>query len=192
MLSPISLTVPTPAYQPARQPAQTGSQTAPAGREQTQAPAADPSSMGRMPPVAGKTAAEGNVRAGKDEFQAEECQTCKNRKYQDGSDDPGVSYKTATAIDPDSAAAAVRSHEQEHVTRNQAKAAREGKEVVSQSVTLHTAICPECGRVYVSGGTTRTVTRNADEPSMMDLLTQMGQDNQNALANGLEGFSATA
>ena len=30
-----------------------------------------------------------------------ECQTCKERKYQDGSDDAGVSFKTPTKIDPD-------------------------------------------------------------------------------------------
>ena len=38
--------------------------------------------------------------------------------------------------------------------------------MVSQSVTLHTDICPECGDVYVSGGTTRTVTKAnpAQEP----------------------------
>lgn len=88
-----------------------------------------------------------------------ECQTCKERKYQDGSNDPGVSYKTPTNIDPSQAASSVRSHEQEHVTREQSKAQRDGREVVSQSVTLHTAICPECGKVYVSGGTTLTSTR---------------------------------
>nr|WP_297275431.1 hypothetical protein [uncultured Agathobaculum sp.] len=88
-----------------------------------------------------------------------ECQTCKERKYQDGSDDPGVSYKTPTNIAPEAAASAVRGHEQEHVSREQSKAQREGRDVVSQSVTIHTAICPECGRVYVSGGTTRTTTR---------------------------------
>ena len=87
-----------------------------------------------------------------------ECQTCKNRKYQDGSDDPGVSFKTATNIAPEQAASAVRGHEQEHVVREQAKAQREDRKVVSQSVTIHTAICPECGDVYVSGGTTRTTT----------------------------------
>ena len=38
------------------------------------------------------------------------------------------------------------------------KAKSEGKEVVSQSVQIHTSICPECGDVYVSGGTTRTTT----------------------------------
>ena len=92
-------------------------------------------------------------------MEESECQTCKNRKYQDGSDDPGVSFKTATNVAPEQAASAVRGHEQEHVVREQAKAQREDRKVVSQSVTIHTAICPECGDVYVSGGTTRTTTR---------------------------------
>lgn len=92
-------------------------------------------------------------------FEEAECQTCSERKYQDGSDDPGVSFKTASHLSPEQAATAVRSHEMEHVNRNQAKAQRENREVVSQSVTIHTDICPECGRVYTSGGTTRTVTR---------------------------------
>ena len=91
-------------------------------------------------------------------MEESECQTCKKRKYQDGSDDPGVSFKTATHIAPEQAASAVRGHEQEHVVREQAKAQREDRKVVSQSVTIHTAICPECGDVYVSGGTTRTTT----------------------------------
>ena len=96
-----------------------------------------------------------------------ECQTCKERKYQDQSDDPGVSYQTPTNIAPEQAAAAVRGHEQEHVVREQASAQREDREVVSQTVTLHTAICPECGRVYVSGGTTRTATRSAEDLSRL-------------------------
>ncbi len=93
-----------------------------------------------------------------------ECQTCKERKYQDGSDDPGVSYQTPTHISPEQAASAVRGHEMEHVVREQASAEREGRRVVSQSVTMHTAICPECGRVYVSGGTTRTTTASDSQP----------------------------
>ena len=97
-----------------------------------------------------------------------ECQTCKERKYQDGSDDPGVSFKTPTNVDPDMAASAVRGHEMEHVYREQAKAQREDREVVSQSVTYHTAICPECGKAYVSGGTTRTVTAAKSEPQAED------------------------
>jgi len=72
-----------------------------------------------------------------------ECETCAERTYMDGSNDPGVSYKSPTKIDPDIAPAAVMSHEMEHVTREQDKAESEGREVVSQSVTLHSAICPE-------------------------------------------------
>ena len=91
------------------------------------------------------------------------CQTCKKRKYQDGSDDPGVSFKTPTNVVPELAASAMQGHEQEHVVREQAEARREGREVVSQSVTYHSAIYPECGKVYVSGGTTRISTRAVQE-----------------------------
>lgn len=101
-------------------------------------------------------------------MEESECQTCKERKYQDGSDDPGVSFKTPTNVAPEQAAAAVRGHEQEHVVREQAKAQREDREVVSQSVTYHTAICPECGKAYVSGGTTRTSTRAEQEQPPLD------------------------
>lgn len=95
--------------------------------------------------------------------EEEKCQTCENRKYQDGSDDMGVSFQTPTRIAPEAVASAVRGHEQEHVVREQAKAEREGRRVVSQNVTLHTGICPECGEVYISGGTTRTVTAAESE-----------------------------
>ncbi|MGO5094758.1 hypothetical protein ACTQ34_02860 [Agathobaculum sp. LCP25S3_E8] len=115
-------------------------------------------------------AAEGQAasetKSAQEVMEESECQTCKERKYQDGSDDPGVSYKTPTNIAPEAAASAVRSHEQEHVSREQSKAQQEGREVVSQSVTIHTAICPECGRVYVSGGTTRTTTRQEKAAQM--------------------------
>ncbi len=97
-------------------------------------------------------------------FDSYECKTCENRKYQDGSDDSGVSFQTPTRIDPKSAAAQVRGHEQEHVVRNQAKAERDGDEIVSQNVVLHTGICEECGKVYISGGTTTTtIKRNAEQ-----------------------------
>lgn len=92
-----------------------------------------------------------------------ECETCKNRKYQDESDDPGVSFKSASKIGKGGAEAAVRGHEYEHVNRNQAKAEREGKEIVYQSVIIKHAICPECGDSYVAGGETTTVTRDKPE-----------------------------
>lgn len=98
-------------------------------------------------------------------MEEEKCQTCEERKYQDGSDDMGVSFQTPTRIAPEAVASAVRGHEQEHVVREQAKAEREDRRVVSQSVTLHTGICPECGRVYISGGTTRTMTVADSEQS---------------------------
>lgn len=105
-----------------------------------------------------------DVKTPQEVMEDSECKTCAERKYQDGSDDPGVSFKTAAHISPEQAAAKVRSHEYEHVVREQSKADRENKEVVSQSVRLHTDICPECGRTYVSGGVTNTVTRGKSEP----------------------------
>lgn len=92
----------------------------------------------------------------------EECQTCKERKYQDGSDE-NVSFKSAAHISPEAAGAAVRAHEGEHVSNAYKEAAENGGEVVNASVTIHTAICPECGRTYVSGGTTSTTIRYSKE-----------------------------
>jgi hypothetical protein len=56
------------------------------------------------------------------------------------------------------AAAAVASHEQEHVRNEQARAHREDREIINQSVTLTYDTCPECGKQFVSGGTTRTTS----------------------------------
>jgi hypothetical protein len=58
----------------------------------------------------------------------------------------------------------VAAHESEHVANEKGKAMRNGREVVSQTVQINTAVCPECGRMYVSGGKTTTVTRaNPDD-----------------------------
>lgn len=92
----------------------------------------------------------------------EECQTCKNRKYQDGSDEM-VSFKSAAHISPEAAAGRVRAHEGEHVANAYNKAAQKNGEVVYASVSIHTAVCPECGRTYVSGGTTNTAIRYSNE-----------------------------
>lgn len=91
------------------------------------------------------------------------CETCANRKYQDGSDEM-VSFKSATHISPESAATRVRAHEQEHVSNAYKKAEQDDAKVVQAAVAIHTSICPECGRTYVSGGTTTTTIRyNQDE-----------------------------
>lgn len=126
------------------------------------------SPRGIIPAASSVTQAEINKsndgkKNGRSSFDSYDCETCKNRTYQDGSDDPGVSFKTPTKLSPDKAASAVRAHENEHVNREQASAVREDRKVVSQSVTYHSAICPECGTTYVSGGTTRTVTKGQVE-----------------------------
>lgn len=91
-------------------------------------------------------------------MEESKCQTCEERKYQDGSADPGVSFKTPAHIDPSVSGSVVRGHEMEHVVRERSQARMEDREVVRQSVVLKNSICPECGRVYVSGGTTNTTT----------------------------------
>ncbi len=85
-----------------------------------------------------------------------ECQTCKNRKYQDGSNEMDVSFKSASHISVNDAPSKVRAHEQEHVTNAYEKAEESGGRVLQASVRIKTAICPECGATYVSGGETTT------------------------------------
>ena len=92
----------------------------------------------------------------------EQCETCKNRKYQDGSNE-NVSFKSATHISPSAAGAAVRAHEGEHVSNAYTKAAQGNGKVVNASVAIHTSVCPECGRTYVSGGTTNTTIKYSNE-----------------------------
>ena len=43
-------------------------------------------------------------------------------------------------------------------------------------MTIHTSICPECGKVYVSGGTTRTTTR-ANNNDMAEKFAQKEPEN---------------
>ena len=129
------------------------------------------SSMG----MAGAGQAEGNrpilnpnestkVAPGKKSSPAE-CETCKNRKYQDGSDEM-VSFKSAQHIDPKAAAARVRGHEAEHVSNAYKDAAMNNGKVLQASVSIKTAVCPECGRTYVAGGETATKIKyeNEDNP----------------------------
>ncbi|MEG2054442.1 MAG: hypothetical protein RR052_05810 [Oscillospiraceae bacterium] len=108
-------------------------------------------------------------------FDKNDCETCKNRKYVDGSNDAGVSFKTPSKIQGN-VASAVMAHEQQHVSHNKAKAARTGSKIISQSVSLHTGICPECGRAYISGGTTRTVSRSSS-PDTDEVLKNLQAQN---------------
>lgn len=106
----------------------------------------------------GKAAGAGNDHKVKKGYKSSpaECQTCKERKYQDGSDEADVSFKAPGHIAPEASAATVMAHEKQHVANAYQKAAKNDGQVVSCSVSLHTAVCPECGTVYVSGGTTST------------------------------------
>ncbi len=115
---------------------------------------------GNVSRAAGFTSEKAAKRAG-----VIECETCANRKYQDGSDEQ-VSFKSAQHVAPEAAAARVRGHEQEHVSNAYDKAKEDGGKVLNASVAIHTAICPECGKTYVSGGTTTTQIKypNEDNP----------------------------
>lgn len=100
-------------------------------------------------------------RTGKAEKKGE-CQTCKERKYVDGSDEGNVSFKAPGHIAPEASAGVVMSHEKEHVANAKREGNKPGNELISATVSLKTAICPECGRSYVAGGTTRTLIKYGD------------------------------
>jgi len=112
---------------------------------------------------------EHQIKPGKKSSPAE-CQTCKNRKYTDGSDEM-VSFKAPGHIDPNNAAAVVLGHEQEHVSNAYDKARNNNGHVERATVRLKTDICPECGRSYISGGETNTQIKyyNEDNPYQKDL-----------------------
>ncbi|WP_026506463.1 hypothetical protein [Butyrivibrio sp. MC2013] len=122
------------------------------------------------PVAAGRDSGAGlNVNAGESDVKKAgrrsspaECETCSNRKYQDGSDE-NVSFKTAQKMSPSVAAVRVRAHEQEHVSNAYDKAKENGGEVIRASVQIHTAVCPECGRTYVSGGVTNSQIKYTKE-----------------------------
>lgn len=89
--------------------------------------------------------------------QSEGCKTCRERKYQDGSDDSAVSFQGATKLGGN-VEGAVRGHEREHELRENAKAKLDGGNVLHSSVAITHAYCPECGARYISGGLTTIKT----------------------------------
>lgn len=116
------------------------------GVNRTEAPSVSPLSAEKA----------GNKRTQKAETKGE-CQTCKERKYVDGSNEGNVSFKAPGHIAPEVSAGVVLSHENEHVANATREGNKQGNKLISASVSLKTAICPECGRSYVAGGTTRTL-----------------------------------
>ena len=111
-----------------------------------------------------------------------DCQTCQERKYQDGSDEM-VSFKSAAHISPSAAASAVRSHEQEHVANAYKKAEQEDGKVLQASVRLKTAVCPECGRSYVAGGETTTKIQYSNEENPYQKALKKAQESMFAGMN---------
>ncbi len=114
----------------------------------------DPLAVGQESPN-GADAAEDEEKVPGEKSSPAECETCKNRKYQDGSDEM-VSFKAAGHIAPGNAASVVLGHEHEHVSNAYRKAELNNGEVQRCSVRLKMDVCPECGRSYVSGGVTST------------------------------------
>lgn len=105
---------------------------------------------------------ENNVE-GSSKVKPVECQTCKNRKYVDGSNEADVSFKAPGHISPEQSYAKVMSHEQEHVANARQKTAGKDATLLSATVSLKIATCPECGRSYVAGGTTNTTIKYSKE-----------------------------
>jgi ferredoxin-like protein FixX len=106
------------------------------------------------------------TEAGELKIEAEgiyECHACNNRYYQDQSSDGGVSMQAPTRLSIAEAPSAVMGHEREHQFRDRMSAEASGREVVYGNVQVHTSLCGECGRVYVSGGKSTTVTRAKDD-----------------------------
>ena len=123
--------------------------------------AEDPEAPGRIRNIGGST-----VKAAGRKSSPAECETCAERKYQDGSDESDVSFQAPTHISPSASGAAVRAHEQEHVNNAYEKQANGEGKVLQASVQIKTAVCPECGRTYVAGGVTHTriAYSNEDNP----------------------------
>jgi hypothetical protein len=125
-----------------------------------------PAYIPAYPPPAAPAEGDNPAEAGEIQVQPAapaECAACNARTYQDRSSDGGVSMQSPTRIHPGQAAAAVRGHEQEHQFRDRVNAEQNNREVVSAHIQLHTSTCRECGRVFVSGGTSTTVSRGRSE-----------------------------
>ena len=130
----------------------------------------------------------GDGKSAEDVEEDHECETCKNRTYVDGSNESDVSFKTAGHIAPESAASTVRAHEYEHVRNAYQEDSKKDKELVSVSVSLKTAICPECGKTYVAGGKTRTLMRSGMEENPYEKQMQAYSN----FAGQIDGFETAA
>ena len=118
----------------------------------------------------------------------EDCETCKRRTYVDGSNEGNVSFKTPGHISPEASASVVKAHEYEHVSNAIREGSKPDAELLSVSVSLRTAICPECGTAYVAGGETRTSIRRSAEQNAYEQMKDAFAD----FAAGRKGFDLAA
>ena len=119
----------------------------------------------------------------------EECETCEKRTYVDGSNESDVSFKTPGHISPEASASVVSAHEYEHVRNAMQEDKKENVELVNTSVSLKTAICPECGTSYVAGGETRTTMRYGAEQNAYEKQ-QQAYENYISGSNGQLNIAA--
>lgn len=114
------------------------------------------------------------------------CQTCEDRRYVDGSDE-NVSLKSPTKVSKEVAAATVRAHEGEHVSNAYEKAEKDGGKVVRASVSIKTAICPECGDTYVAGGLTSTSIKFPGEEENSEAMNPYDKERKVIIGEALKG-----
>lgn len=101
------------------------------------------------------------------------CETCRRRKYVDGSNEANVSFKAPAHIAPGASASVVAGHEREHVANAVHEGNKPGAKLVSATVRLITSVCPECGRRYVSGGVTTTTVKHTSNPYSKELNSEI-------------------
>lgn len=115
----------------------------------------------RIGGYSGMTQYENSYVNGNRTSQDGECQTCKNRKYVDGSKENDVSFKTPGHVSPEASLSAVINHENQHVANAIAQGNEKNKELVSSNVRIKMDRCPECGKSYAAGGETTTVIKTS-------------------------------
>jgi len=105
------------------------------------------------------------AQAAQNQQPASGCGTCASRTYQDQSGDMGVSFQNGASVAPEAAASHVFAHEREHAAIAHQEAQRTGGHA-DTSIRVHTSICPDCKKVYVSGGEARVSITPSEEDAM--------------------------
>ncbi len=113
------------------------------------------SSVGKVTPINTDNSVDSSAKV----KGVTECSTCESRMYVDGSNESDVSFKAPGHISPEQSYSKVLSHEQEHVSNAVAEGSKPEAQLLSATVSLKMATCPECGRRYVAGGLTTTTMK---------------------------------